>query len=770
MAGNYSVTVVLDSDADDTFDDHKLHESMPSASSTQLGQTSELSTGSRRSAVWAFFTISDVSNKNWVTCDLCKKGVKTTDSSTSNLFQHLQIHHFKEYMTVTPKNATRNRKRKSQDTSQSLSSQPTLTSMLPYNRNSEKHTFLTGLVTNYLISGSIPIYTVEKDSFKKLLKGLDPRYQCPGRNHFSKIAIPEKFIQEKSAITEALKNVTSCSLTTDGWSSLAKDPYMSLTINYIDTDWTLVNKCLATSYLPVSHTADNISNFVGATLSEYNLYKEKVVSITTDSAANMNAACRELKLTRLGCFGHYLHNGMTKALNRYEQITNMITSVRKITSVFSYSFQFQRKLQHLQKELKLLENKLINDVKTRWGSTLKMLASVKDQMPGIAKLFVDDRKYRHYLLSFSQTDLLSEVVNALKPYESLTDILSGELMVTSSSIVPTLIYLKELCGDDCDDDVNDGDNNDEDKEGSEQFDATATPTASDIRRLVWKYVKKQYDNQDVNNMLAISTFLDRRYEYQPPMMFKWPTFEQVKDMVSQQIVNLMKDQSTSSVVALPKVQKKSLATILLKKKPTPVAEKAVDDPDRAARHEIEFFLSMECPPEMEVNIWWSTHQHEFKNLSSIARKVMCVNATSVSSERLFSIAGHIVSKKRTTRESTEGSIDNVAYDQPCIQKPTIHNSYIGEGCMSKISNHLVQYNSAIVSGALVIVLVQVAGALLTIVFYKLVKDQESKGNNWYKSSSEQRTISSNKKLYPREVRKRYAYFDDDLEDQWQTAV
>ena len=30
--------------------------------------------------------------------------------------------------------------------------------------------------------------------------------------------------------------------------------------------------------------------------------------------------------------------------------------------------------------------------------------------------------------------------------------------------------------------------------------------------------------------------------------------------------------------------------------------------------------------------------------------------------------------------------------------------------------------------------------------------------------------SSNKKLYPREVRKRYAYFDDDFDDKWESPL
>ena len=235
------------------------------------------------------------------------------------------------------------------------------------------------------------MYTVEKDSFLKLLKGFDSRYQCPSRNYFSKTAIPELYLQEKAGITDALKTIPYISCTTDGWSSLAKDPYMSLTVHYIDKDWQLESKCIATTYLPESHTADNIVNFLNETLTEYRIEKSKIVSITTDSAANMICACEKFKRTRVSCFGHILHNAITTTLKKDEAITNLTTACRKIVSVFSYSFLYKRKLQKLQKELKLPDNKLVNDVSTRWGSKLKMFDSLQEQMAGIDKLFVEGK-------------------------------------------------------------------------------------------------------------------------------------------------------------------------------------------------------------------------------------------------------------------------------------------------------------------------------------------------------------------------------------------
>ena len=82
------------------------------------------------------------------------------------------------------------------------------------------------------------------------------------------------------------------SLTSDGWSSIAKDSYMSLTAHYIDNDWNLVTRCLKTQYHPEAHTGENLADFYKEALGEFRLKTGFVVTLTTDSATNMVASVR----------------------------------------------------------------------------------------------------------------------------------------------------------------------------------------------------------------------------------------------------------------------------------------------------------------------------------------------------------------------------------------------------------------------------------------------------------------------------------------------
>ena len=69
------------------------------------------------------------------------------------------------------------------------------------------------------------------------------------------------------------------------------------------------------------------------------------------------------------------------------------------------------------------------------------------------------------------------------------------------------------------------------------------------------------------------------------------------------------------------------------------------DYDKIER-EVSQFKAEEIDNTEEPLEWWKLNQHRFPILSSMAKKYLCIPATSVPCERLFSDAGTVVDRKR----------------------------------------------------------------------------------------------------------------------------
>lgn len=149
----------------------------------------------------------------------------------------------------------------------------------------------------------IPIKAVENEGFIRLLKVVDPRYVLPSRKSFSSTAIPRLYTECREKIERKVQNVQFFATTSDLWSSRRSEPYLSLTIHYID-NWKLCNASLQTTYFPEDHTGELIAQGLRNALECWGLKEDKMTCMTADSGANMVKALQLNKWTLLQCFGH----------------------------------------------------------------------------------------------------------------------------------------------------------------------------------------------------------------------------------------------------------------------------------------------------------------------------------------------------------------------------------------------------------------------------------------------------------------------------------
>ena len=96
-------------------------------------------------------------------------------------------------------------------------------------------------------------------------------------------------------------------LTSDCWTSVTTDGYISLTAHFVDQNWCLQKKVLAFTLMPPPHTGVALAEKVYGLLKEWGIHN-KVVSITLDNASSNDSMADALKLDLdLLCDGDYFH-------------------------------------------------------------------------------------------------------------------------------------------------------------------------------------------------------------------------------------------------------------------------------------------------------------------------------------------------------------------------------------------------------------------------------------------------------------------------------
>lgn len=311
------------------------------------------------SPIWNFFGFEpdergQPKDINKCVCKICASVVRVKDGQTTNLRDHLRVHHPEQYATLNV----------SVRTGPCKKPQPTISGMFAkstkYKTDSDRWRELTGVVTRYLAKEMVSFNTVEKPTFKAMLHTFDRQYELPGRKYFSNTAVPNLFNEIRSGIATELGQVEYLALTTDMWSSCNMMPYMSVTAHYVNQEWRMQSKCLQTSFMPETHSADNLEDALRSTIMEWNIQEKRIACITTDNGANIVAAIRQLKWQWLSCFGHNLNLAINNSLAQQKASTDRAFGVcRAVNAAFSHSWLRRNELRKAQVEMNLPEHSLI---------------------------------------------------------------------------------------------------------------------------------------------------------------------------------------------------------------------------------------------------------------------------------------------------------------------------------------------------------------------------------------------------------------------------
>ena len=172
--------------------------------------------------------------------------------------------------------------------------------------------------------------------------------------------------------------------------------------------------------MPERHTGVNIAERIREAMSKWQVKDEFVSGIVHDNAANMLTAVDDLGWNHLSCFAHTLQLAVNKGLDN-TTISRVSAVARKLVGHFKHSAAAMTELKQKQQQLSVPQHHFLQDVSTRWNSTLFMFQRLVEQRWAIFAVLANEQssqyQYKHLNPKDEQWQLMSQMVTVLEPLQ-----------------------------------------------------------------------------------------------------------------------------------------------------------------------------------------------------------------------------------------------------------------------------------------------------------------------------------------------------------------
>jgi hypothetical protein len=555
--------------------------------------------------VWSHFNKCD---KLTAQCNYCSKKINPKSSNTTGIIRHL-----KDFHSITEMNV----KQQKIDSFVQNSKQNEI--------NSNKKQKIDDLITNYVINKMVPLNTVEDKSFRELITFLEPNYKFISSLSL-KDRINKLFEEKKTKIMSILENIDSISIDFDIWTSIANQSYITINCHGINnTDWKLYSINLETKLLEDSHTSGYLKDIVEEVLSNFKiLYKTNFC--IHDNGANMCLLSTLLGLTDIRCSAHTWDLIIKESLKVVE-LKDLINKCRKIVGHFKHSSTAQISLEKHQQKLVLVKSTLKQYSETRWVTLFNMFDSINNKLSLISYFDSINKGSKHepdLALNSNEWSLIEALIKPLDSINAVFDLISGEKYSTISFIYPTVVrFLKQhLLHNESD-----------------------LKPISNFKIKFKEEIERRFRPNDeqicktpallasaLNPNLKELDFFDKR--------FKKLVYNEIKEQMKAIVITDNEKHSTLTTEITANNDQLSAYEKIFGKSEQKTKEMTINT-------EFKEYLNTSINSNTDPINWWQNNANSFPRLSELAKKYLSIAATSVTSERVFSTAGNLISNKRS---------------------------------------------------------------------------------------------------------------------------
>lgn len=596
------------------------------------------------SQTWKYFDkITEGPNVKKSKCKICNRELKYTNS-TGAMLNHLKLKHPTVLEVKQPSSSS------SSSTNAGPSHGNTGNTVMNYLRrpcDQNKSNKITKLIAEMIYEDLLPIKLVESSAFKRLILFLEPDFKLPTRRSVTAL-LEKEYVECKSNLQSRLTSdsVSKISITTDCWTSMNTESFITVTCHYIDVSdslWTMNSAVLGTRFVEESHTAGNLQTKIEEIIDEFEI-RNRAFACVHDNAANISLAMENSTFFQyhIGCAAHTLQLSVNAGLNN-DKIKKCIAAASRLVGHFKRSNNATNALRQKQTELNLPQHKLVQSVVTRWNSVFDMFNRLTEQRWATTAVLSDRNvtklsDARTLELKDEDWSMIEDLRVCLRPLKDATEALSVDKDVSISVICPviTALVTKHLI-------VNADD--------SRIIKAFKSTVVSDLKKRYADFFKSGGDGDGgIKNsamLLMTAAFLDPRHKHLP-----FISNEQVKTVIYARLrekVAATAATENTEIAPKEKIQRTSASRLLGDGYSRNHSNSAIVP---ANIDEVSVYLSL---PIIDLDSkpldWWNTNKNLLPNLSKIALNYLAVPSSSVPSERMFSSAGRLLTKLRSSLSS-----------------------------------------------------------------------------------------------------------------------
>lgn len=302
-------------------------------------------------------------------------------------------------------------------------------------------------VFKHVVQEGLPFSIAQKKSFRDIFKAAGLDYIPPEEHAIGGKMLNEAFSILKAKRLNFLKTVSNLSVTVDEWSLPSqRRSFVVLTGHGWTESFDRFEVTLsAIDFSGVEHNAANTREYITRGIESCGLSMEQVICMLADGAPVMKKTISDAGFKRIHCLAHVI-NLILEAAVKCTDLSPVIEAARNNIRSITCSFKLQRLLSEAHTTLGTTANELVQDVVTRWDSTLAMLRSIIENVNAVnfvAEQLNKDGKNGAALTVFGQPQIrvIKDVIKFLENFEQITSIASSSAE-SCSSYLPIATALK----------------------------------------------------------------------------------------------------------------------------------------------------------------------------------------------------------------------------------------------------------------------------------------------------------------------------------------